>query len=660
VRSGQARAGDQPVVTPDAPRSHTEPEIVQDRAPDDIEIVDVVDVVEESRRRHDVRLWRRWAIPALEVAGAVAVVLVLLWPVTIHAADRFAGILDAPYQAWLGWRVGELWRQGGVFSLTIPDAVAPMGLDLRLIDGLFPVWVTAVWNLVTGNIFLGYNLALATGVGLNLWAGRRLGQVLSPKRTVWNLTGVVFATAPALSGALNGQITFVYAFTLPLLLRRAILLARGEDRRLAAGPIVSLAGLFLLAYLCSAYHLVFGALMFGLVLMSWPHSAIRRRDTAVQVGAVVVLAALLLAPFLLTRMRYEADERSAGSPAVLRGDESVVFGADAVGVLTPPDSRWITVPVPRADLSNELDAPLRPVFAGYLALAAVAILAFLRVPARRPLLATAAVLWLLSLGSALRIAGHEMLTGPDGAPAQWLPYRLLFLVPGLAGLRVPTRVNYALVAVLAAVVAVVLDRTLQRYPSRRARASFVGLAVVAIVLSINLPVATSDLALSAETRAGLETVAHRSGDRLDDPGDGRRDGLLVVPWGCRLDDPRIIALQSVHLRPSVGCSASTKSIRWFSGLDPWAGSADLAALRCKPGVIDRRRVPFSPSVRLDEAGVARLRADLGVRYVVIDRSQLPNRGCASAAAAVPLLLRYDKISDDGEWVIVDLDQAPPR
>jgi hypothetical protein len=328
----------------------------------------------------------------------------------------------------------------------------------------------------------------------------------------------------------------------------------------------------------------------------------------------------------------------------------VLFSADALGWITPPDTRWIPLPVPRVDLSNESYAPLRPAFIGYLALAAVVALAFTPVPARRPLLVTAAVLEVLSLGPALRIAGHPVFAGPDGAPLGWLPFRLFFLVPGLGGLRAPSRVNYALIAVLAAVVAVVLNRAFDRFPRPGGRAAIVALASLAVLLSVNLPVSTSDLVLTPDIRSGLERVAARSGTM----GDGHRDGLLIVPWGCRVDDPRIIALQSVHRRPSIGCSGSTKSIRWFSDLEPWVDSPGLAALRCDPSLIDRRPVPYTDAVRLDEAGVTRLRADLGVRFVVVERGRIPDTGCPSVRAAVPVLMRYENIGDDGNWVIFDL------
>ena len=598
---------------------------------------------------------RSWA-DAIEVGGALVVLAVVLWPVTAHPGERLAGTLDAPYHAWLGWRIGDLWRHGSLLNTTIPDAFAPMGFDLRLVDGLFPAWVTAALNLVTGgNLVLSYNLALASGVGLDLWAARRLAQVLTRRRWLAFASGVAFATAPALAGSLQAHIAFVYAFTLPLLVRHAILIARGTrpvrwDR---------LAALLVVAYLCSAYHLVFGAVAFVLVLVAWPRSAVWNRAVLGRVALAAAVAAVLLAPFVVARVGYERDERAAGSTDVVRSAESVAFSADLFGVVTPPDTRWVDLPVPHVDLGAPLYAPLRPAFAGFALLAGVVLLAGVRAAPRRPLLLTAAVLWVLSLGPALHVAGH--LVGDDGAGGapQWLPYRLLFGVPGLGALRAPTRASYALAAVLSAALVVAVDAWLGRREQRLAAGRGAGLAIrgdvvaaaivaVLLLLSITAPVPTTDLAVPPTTRTALEEIGRRS--------PGGTDGLLIVPWGCRLDDPRIVALQAIHRRPNIGCNPPPTATPWFSGIEAWARSRELAALRGDPAHIDRRPVPFDASVRLGGVdGVARLRRDLGVRYVVIDAAQLPPFGCESVRDAIETFRGYEQLSDDGTWQLVDLD-----
>jgi hypothetical protein len=631
---------------------------------------------------------RRLLIGAIEVAVAAVAVAFLLRPVSVHPLHQLAGTYDAPYFAWLGWRVSQLWSHGSFLPGTIPDAVFPLGYDLRLADGLLPAGVMAALNLLTGNVMLAYNLALAIGVGLDVWAARRLARVLSTRRWVWMATGIAFAAAPALAGALGAHITFVYGFTLPLLLRRAILVAR--DGRVAWGW---LAALFVAAYLCSAYHLVFGGITFVVVVVAWPGSAIRRREVWSKVLAAMAVAAIVLSPFALARLSYDRDEQAAGAPDVVRTTESVAFSADAFELVTPPDSTWIHLPVPHVDLPPELYAPLRPAFLGYALGAGLIGMCFVRGAARRPLLISAGVLWVLSLGPTLHVAGHVV--GGDSATSPgWMPYRWLQSLPGLGALRAPTRASYALAAVAAAALAISLDAWCDRMEARAALAtaarpdarsgpepaepsagalgaagavrevgarpwwpSVVGATVVGllVILSAPGPLPTSDLALTPTTRQALETMATRSAGAGD-----HADAVLVVPWGCRPDDPRITALQTIHQRPMIGCTPPPTATRWYSGLDPWVSSSALAALRCDPTHIDSR--PTDPATDANgevslggDDGIAALRTQLSVRYVIVEAGAVPPTGCASVRDALATLDRYEVLGDDGTWRIIDLD-----
>lgn len=592
-----------------------------------------------------------WWPGAIEVLLGAVLVAVLLWPVTPHPDAVLAGGLDAPYHAWLGWRLADLWRSGHALTWVIPDAVAPMGLDLRLIDGLVPGAVDGVWNLVTGGrMVLAYNLTLATGLALDLWAGRALGRELSGRRAVWFVTGVAFTTAPMLTGALGAHIAFVWAFTLPLLVRAAVRIARGG----AVHP-VRLGLLLVVAFGCSAYHLIFGALAFAVVLVAWPGSAVWRRATGRGLLAALAVAAVLLAPFVAARLGYEADERAAGSPEVVHLPESLVFSADALGVLAAPDSRLVDLPVPRPPTEPELYARLRPAFLGFLLLGGLGLLVVTRSPARRPLLVASGALWLLTLGPVLRVGGEVSGTTGDHLGVAWLPFRVLLDLPGLGALRAPNRAGYALAAVLAGGLALGFDALLERRARPLGRTVVWAWAALALVATLTGPLPVDDLGITPVTRAGLEEVARRADGTVDPTG----AALLIVPWGCRPDDPRVLALQSIHHRPSIGCNPPPTATRWYSGLDPWVTSAPLAALRCDPGHVDRRAVPFGDEVRLDPSGLEDLRRDLGVRFVVIDRGLLPSIGCDGPRDALALLDRYEAVSDDGTWRIVDLDRPRP-
>lgn len=123
-----------------------------------------------------------------EVAVYVGLALAMMWPVTFKLTEEFVGWRDANYYMWLSWRLGELVQSWDIFSLRIPDLVFPIGLDLRLIDGLLPSLYGGVLNLFTGPM-LAYNLTLLTGTLLNLWAARRMAQAFTKSRLVWVVEG---------------------------------------------------------------------------------------------------------------------------------------------------------------------------------------------------------------------------------------------------------------------------------------------------------------------------------------------------------------------------------------------------------------------------------------------------------------------------------------
>lgn len=578
---------------------------------------------------------------ALEGLGSLVLAAVLLWPVTLHPTDRIAGAIDAPYSMWLGWRLGQGLRAGQLLLTSIPDALAPMGANLLLLDGLLPAWVMALANLVVGP-FLAYNLTLAAGVVGNYWSARALARELSPRRDVDVLSGVGFAVLPHLAGSLDAHVTFVWAFTLPLLVREGIRMARGT------GSWPRLAVLLVAAYLCSAYHLVFGGLAFVSIALLWPNSAVRTPAGARRALAGLAVGGLLLAPFAVARVQFERSERAAGAPAASYVDESMLLSADGIAALAPPEQlRVRPAVVPLFDLGDQLFARLRPAFFGFALLGGLGVALAIRRRGTAALVLTALVLWVFSLGPALRFAGGFPVTGVDGRPLPILPYRLLLEVPGLGALRAPTRASYALGAVLVAITALALDRFLDRTPPGRSRTGVVLAVAAALVLTVVGPVDESRLDVSPTTEAGLRSIAGAAPD----------EGLLVVPWGCRFDDPARVALQTLHRRPLMGCDVSDAAIAWYGGLEPWANSAGLAGLRCDPTRLDRRPTEWPASTRLDPERLLELRRDLGVRFVLVDRG-LIGPDCAPVREALSLLEQQQVVSDDGNWLLVDLGPRP--
>lgn len=593
---------------------------------------------------------------AVHVAVGLVAALVVVSPFAASpAADRWVGHWDAPYSAWLGWRVGEAMRAGTWLPTTVPDALWPAGIDLLVTDGLLPVQVTGLLNAVGLGPYRAYNLTLLLGVALSVWAGRRLGLALTDRRWVALLGGVAFATAPVVAAPVQAHVAFVWSFTLPLLVRRAVL----DARRGTAHPAL-LGGLLVLAYLCSAYHLVFGALAYALVGLLWPGSALRAPRALGRVAAAGVAALVVLSPFVVARWRLDADERAAGGDEqVVRVDDALLLSSDALGALVPPEELALDLPRPDLSLGPAAFASVRIAYLGVVLLAGSGVGLLLGRRGAGALLGAGGVLWLLSLGPGLHWAGRYPVDGSTTGATSWLPYRLLLEVPGLGNLRAPHRVGYALGAVLAGAAVLGLDALAERLerprarfaPRRRGRAvAGVGaVTAVGVGLSVLGPLPTSDLALTPAQRGALEVVAERG-----QPG----EALVVVPFGCRFDDPRIVALQIVHRRPVLSCSTSRAATPWASGLGAWRASAGLRALWCGEPTVGQLFDGDRPEP-LTAASLAELQEGLQVRFVVVDRGGVDASRCPWLPEGVALLEEVGElVGGDGAWTVIDLGPTP--
>ena len=107
---------------------------------------------------------QRRALPALAEYSSYALAIVLVCsPGLLHARTQIFGAGDdARYYTWLGWRMGRLIAHGHVIPLRIGDVIHPFGLDLRLLDGYLPSYVSGLFNLVMGPT-LAYNLTFVVG-----------------------------------------------------------------------------------------------------------------------------------------------------------------------------------------------------------------------------------------------------------------------------------------------------------------------------------------------------------------------------------------------------------------------------------------------------------------------------------------------------------------
>ncbi|MGO9872989.1 MAG: hypothetical protein ACLPVY_04245 [Acidimicrobiia bacterium] len=582
---------------------------------------------------------RHWSGAALAECGAYALAIALvLGPGLVHAGTELIGHSDdARYYTWLGWRLGRLIAHGHLVPMRIPDVIAPFGLNLRLVDGYLPSYVSGLLNVVFGP-FLSYNLTFVAGAVLNIVGARSLARRLSPYRLVHVIAAIAFLSAPPI--ALNVQVGLLplyWAFTVPLLLGDAIDVVVGNR---SVRPL-RLAVLLVVAYLCSVYFLVFGGLAYGLIVGV---AALRQRSWRIPITVAVAVAITLvvLSPFVVSRAQYDRAEKKRGADTELLSD-SELFSADALSIFAQPTRSTLLLPRPAAvDRSlNRLVDPTHAlestIFPGLLLLVGFGLFLTARDRRRTPILVAAAAIWVLSLGPSLKFGGR-FVWEHAGTPVSWLPYRLVLAVPSLGGLRAPLRTGYVLAALLTATTAIALDRVLS---NRRVSATVVAV-VSAVLLATNLllPLPSDTMGTTAASERALREIGH-----LARPG----DTVLRVPADC---DPAFESYQIFHDTPVIGCAGSFAADPW-SKLVPLAGSDALAKLRCDRTEYGRITTSERPTQPFGSQDLAQLRKEFGVRFVVVDRSML-GIGCPSVNGTLAFFDQFRSLGGDGRFEVLDL------
>ncbi|MDQ1379971.1 MAG: hypothetical protein QOJ71_690 [Actinomycetota bacterium] len=570
-------------------------------------------------------------------------ILLVVWPGVLHARTQIFGTGDdARYYTWLGWHVGRLIAHGHVIPFHMGDVIHPFGLDLRLLDGYLPTYVCGLFNLVAGPI-LAFNLTFVTGAVLNVVAARSLARRLTSIRVVHVIAAVAFLTAPPI--ALNvqlGLLPLFWAFSAPLLVADALDVVSG---RRPVRPL-RLAALLVLAYLCSVYFVVFGGLAYGLIVGT---DAVRRRTGRVfgPTAIAVVVAVVVLLPFIVPRIQFDRNESAHGVDTELLSDSNF-FSADAVSVIAQPTRSTFLLPRPTFVAKSIVRLPEvhyaieATMFPGFLLLVGFAAFVFMRDRRRLSLLVSAAVLFLFGLGPSLKVAGN-FVWKHGATPVSWLPYRLLLAVPGLGALRAPVRVEYVLVAVLVAATALALHRILTRAPGRMAVVA--GGAGVLLAMNLLVPVPTTRFDVTAASEQALREIARQAR-----PG----DTVLSVPADC---DPAFASLQVFHHTSVVGCAGSFAANPW-SKLGLLTRSAAFDKLRCDRtayGRIKTSPMTLSPFASSD---IDALRREFGVRFVVVDRSKL-GPACVPVEPALPVLQAHRSLGGDARFEVIDL-AAPAR
>jgi hypothetical protein len=371
------------------------------------------------------------ALPAL--LGYLLLGVLSFTPQSLRPHDTIAYVGDSLESVYIvAWNARQAVRApGALFEANVlhplPHALA--FTDHRLLPSLLVAPV--VW--LSGNPVLAYNLAVLAACVFAALAGRYLGVRLG-------LSPLAAWAAGALYGFHTYQVNeaprlnIVWHGFLPLALASLLAyLATGERRQAFAT-----AGLLLLQGLSSNYHLLYGVLLVGVVLLlglaARPRLVLRRLPALALAGS---LAALAFLPIAWPYLRLAREHALSREPPP---------GVDLVHFLSTSPGNWIYGP-----LGAEVRLQQRgPHFVGLvsLALALGALAAALRdrraaSALREPLLPVrawvpaaallAALFVTLSLGSELVAFGRSLGDGP---------YRLLYdHVPGFRLVRIPERLS---------------------------------------------------------------------------------------------------------------------------------------------------------------------------------------------------------------------------
>jgi hypothetical protein len=365
---------------------------------------------------------------ALALGLYVLLVLASFFPLSARPWDTIAYVGDSLESVYLvAWNVHQFFRDPAhLFEANVlyPHHRALAFTDHRLLPSL--VVAPVIW--ATGNPLLATNVAIALCCLLAALGGRRLGLVLGLSPAGAWTAGALYALhtyqvneAPRLNVIAHGWIAFALA-------ELVLYLKTGEPRR-----AWRTAGFMLLQALSANYHLLYGALVLGLVVLgalaARPRLIARRLK---HLAAAALAAAVLFTPIALPYVRAAREQGYARELTPGIGLEHYVS--------TSPTNLLYGA------IGTEVRLQQRgPHFVGFVSLA-LAVLAIAQVrrersaagavPVRVWVPAAAALalaLVLLSLGPDVTVSGVRILPGP---------YRVLYRwVPGFQLVRIPERLS---------------------------------------------------------------------------------------------------------------------------------------------------------------------------------------------------------------------------
>jgi hypothetical protein len=557
------------------------------------------------------------------LGGYLVLAAVMTWPMARDFARAIPGDgFDGWQNFWNLWwvRIALVEQHTTPFFTNLlfyPTGVSLLFHTLNLLNGLLTLPLQLVFGLFPAyNSVVLFSFAMG-GFGAYLLARSSLGR--QGARLPAFVAGVVFSFSPFHFAHLLGHMQVISLEWIPFYALYLLKVVSGRQQARARYTNILLAALFLaLIGLCDLYYVLY-CLIFTVVVLCWSAwrawrasidsrgrseaaAAVRRTASGrvlplavLSTGAVWLLFGLALSPQLFP-MIAEAQHSSYMVPDPA---QSRVLSADLLAFVTPQEFHplWGAWAAERGKLLAASPAE-HQVFAGFtvLLLAAVGLWRGWRGPSRGgadtgpwPLILL--VFIVLALGPVLHVGGRSDIL-PGGGELR-LPYGwLAHVIPFMDITRSVSRFDVMVMLALS----ILVSAALQWLWGRRRAGRIAAFAAVGLVLFEFLP---------APYPMSLPDAPDWYATLAKDP---RPGAVLNLPMAW--DRPGYLLDQTVHGKPLTVAYISRDDPRTLTQRAPV-----LQQLRnLRPDVID-----------FDLAAQGRqVLADLGVRWVVVDRYQMPS------------------------------------
>lgn len=388
-------------------------------------------------------------------------------------ASYVGSLPDALQSMWfLSWTAHALTASQ---SLLFTHALnAPLGINLlwntaMLLPGIVLAPITLRWGAL-----VAYNVFIILAVAGSAWAAYIAIRPLARSRPASWLGGLLFGCSPYMVAQALGHVDLVMMVYVPLSLwffLELVVFQRHSWRVLGAGfGALTAAQFFVFPELLGGVGIAFVA---GLALLAVQH---RERIGKRCAYAARVLAAALVIALLLVGWAMWYQVSGPQTPPGL-SEVANATGSDLLAFVTPTTNQLLSPSVAHtvaAQFAAQATGEDAYIGLPLLALLGMVVRVFRRDPVFRALAGVAGALIVLSLGSALNVAGHAL-----PVPLPWIVFQH---VPFIANL-VPLRLMGYADLLIAALVACLLGRLASVTRPQRA----VALTLIALVVASWIP-----------------------------------------------------------------------------------------------------------------------------------------------------------------------------